>query len=164
MSWSIQQVRDVMQGASLNVEGYLKNAKEWDPVMAVIKDKVGHCSGSDWGGLFIYLTGTVKQLADVWNDLRNLGYKTDYSEIKTEDAHERKVIFTKTVEGIIVATATIHFSSSVCKRVQVGTELREVPVYEIKCDEPEPEVKEEAMPGEVPPRKTDGHTEDPIPF
>lgn len=37
-----------------------------------------------------------------------------------------------------LSTRSIYFSfsSTVCKRVQVGTELREVPVYEVQCGEP----------------------------
>jgi len=29
-----------------------------------------------------------------------------------------------------------YFCSTVCKRVQVGTEMKEVPVYEVQCGEP----------------------------
>lgn len=36
------------------------------------------------------------------------------------------------------ATVWLSFSSSVCKRVQVGTRTVEEPIYEVQCEEPTP--------------------------
>ena len=42
------------------------------------------------------------------------------------------------VEGLTSEYIYLQFSSSVCRRVQVGTKLETVPVYETVCDEPPP--------------------------
>lgn len=142
MSWSMKQVSEAISGVNYQVEMYMKGAQHWDPVMAKIEDKTGYTSASNWGGLNVFVTGDVRKLADVWKELRLLGYKTDYQEITEEtpeDKNEREIKFTKTVEGVVVDTVTLHFTSSVCKRVQVGTVMKEVPVYEIKCEEPAPD-------------------------
>lgn len=39
----------------------------------------------------------------------------------------------------------INFGSTVCRRVQVGTELKEVPVYEIQCSNDEMTVTDEEV-------------------
>jgi len=137
MSWSIKQIREIVSGIDHTVESYLKGAQHWDPVMAKIEDKVGHVSASSWGGLHVYVTSNIRQLADVWKELRLLGYATDYTEPTDEATNEREIKFTKTIEGVIADMVTLHFTSTVCKRVQVGTELKEVPVYELRCGEEE---------------------------
>lgn len=77
--------------------------------------------------------GSGDQLAEVWKLLRRAGWKlasnppdkhaTSFSGIWTHQSDRR------------LADLWMSFSSTMCHRVQVGTQMVEQPVYEIRCSE-----------------------------
>jgi hypothetical protein len=83
----------------------------------------------EYGSIDLTFTGNSDKLGRVWGILRRHGYspgsrpeagKTSFAAFwSCEDSSPLFMIFT----------------SSVCKRVQVGTELKEVPIYETRCEE-----------------------------
>lgn len=81
-------------------------------------------------------TGDGAKLGEVWGLLRRHGYKTNCRPVKGETQFyafwER--------EGAV--QFFMCFSSSVCRRVQIGTEMKEVPIYETQCGEL-PEIEED---------------------
>lgn len=88
------------------------------------------------GGYIAFsFTGDGERLAAVWKELRRNGYKNDCRPKKGDTTfyafwHR---------EGY--ANLFMNFSSSLCKRVQVGTKMVEQPIYETQCGElPELEV------------------------
>lgn len=88
------------------------------------------------GDINISFTGTGTRLGEVWGLLRRNGYASVSRPRKGEPtfyAHWRKDDF---------STIFMSFSSSVCRRVQVGTKTETVPVYEVQCgDMPEIEAE-----------------------
>lgn len=83
----------------------------------------------DGGYIAFCFTGDGARLAAVWKELRRHGYKSDSHPQKgdtTVYAFWRR-------EGY--ATLFMNFSSSMCKRVQVGTKTVEQPIYETQCGE-----------------------------
>lgn len=81
------------------------------------------------GWIDVQFTGDGQRLGRVWGELRRTGYKTEHRPKKGDTT----VSTYWSREGY--ARIWMMFSSSVCKRVQVGTETKEVPVYQTVCDE-----------------------------
>lgn len=108
------------------------------------------------GEMNLAFTGDGPRLGKVWGELRRNGY--------VPVAHPKKgepLFYTRWLkEGC--ATFWMNFSSSVCRRVQVGTQTVEQPIYEVQCGEI-PEMIEE---GSTPPTLTviEGDRDDDIPF
>lgn len=82
------------------------------------------------GGLYLSITGDKHDLAALFSVLRRHGFnsldrpqagQTSYSSYWTNKNYEIDI--------------HIMFTSTVCRRVQVGTKIQEVPVYDIICDE-----------------------------
>jgi len=81
------------------------------------------------GDVNVYFTGDGHKLAEVWKALRQAGYETTARPKKGDStfyAHWN-------LEGY--STIWMNFSSSVCRRVQVGTQMVEQPIYEVQCGE-----------------------------
>lgn len=81
------------------------------------------------GDIDLNFTGDGHRLGEVWSALRHAGYAPNSRPQKGETTfytHWRQ-------EGL--ATFWMSFTSSVCRRVQVGTKTVEQPVYEIQCGE-----------------------------
>jgi len=79
--------------------------------------------------LSIDFAGDAKALADVVRALRNSGWDTKSAKPKPEDT-SWSAYYTK--EGCKV-DVFLWFSSSVCRKVKVGTKLVEQDVYEVQC-------------------------------
>lgn len=79
------------------------------------------------GDINLSFTGDGARLGEVWAELRRSGYAPNCRPKKgdaTFYTHWLK-------EGM--ATFWMSFSSSVCRRVQVGTQMVEQPIYETQC-------------------------------
>lgn len=84
--------------------------------------------------------GDGRKLGEVWGLLRKAGYKpnahpkkgdTSFYTFWTHDEH---------------AKIWLNFTSTMCRRVQVGTQMVEQPIYEIQCGElPELEAPAQAV-------------------
>jgi hypothetical protein len=81
------------------------------------------------GDINLNFSGDGLKLAEVWKVLRRAGYKTELHPKKGESTF---YTYWKQ-EGF--ATFWMNFSSSVCRRVQVGTKMVETPIYETQCGE-----------------------------
>ena len=82
-------------------------------------------------------TGDKHKLADVVRVLRTAGFKTDSSRPQ-KDATSWTAVYRDENWDV---TFYLTFSSSFCKRVQVGTETKEVPIFEVRCGEATDEVE-----------------------
>lgn len=81
------------------------------------------------GDIDLSFTGDGQRLIAVWKELRLAGWKPNAHPKKGDTSfhtHWPK-------EGF--ATFWMSFSSSVCRRVQVGTKMVEQPIYETQCAE-----------------------------
>jgi hypothetical protein len=77
----------------------------------------------------LQFTGDGNKLKEVWGLLRRHGYNVSSRPTKGETTF----LGFWTREG--VANLFMYFTSSMCRRVQVGTEMKEVPIYETQCGE-----------------------------
>lgn len=94
-----------------------------------------------YGSIDIAFTGDGARLAEVWAALRQSGYKPSSRPEKGATA------FSAFWNREEFAKIWMNFSSSVCRRVQIGTQMVETPIYETQCgDLPElPEDKVTAV-------------------
>lgn len=76
----------------------------------------------------VVFTGDGSRLAEVWKLLRRHGYNTT---TRPEKGDTTFYAFWHGPEGL--ARIFLQFSSSVCRRVQVGTKMAETPIYETQC-------------------------------
>jgi hypothetical protein len=83
----------------------------------------------DGGYIVLCFTGDGERLAAVWKELRRNGYKNDCRPKKGDTT------FYAFWERVGYARLFMSFSSSMCRRVQVGTKMVETPIYETQCGE-----------------------------
>lgn len=96
---------------------------------------IGFCLRS--GDIDMAFTGDGERLRQVWAELRKNGYTPNCRPKKGDST-----FYTHWLKDG-VATFWMNFSSSVCRRVQVGTQTVEQPIYETHCGEL-PELEAEA--------------------
>lgn len=108
------------------------------------------------GDMNLSFTGDGPRLGKVWGELRRAGWAPNTHPKKGESN-----FYTHWTKAGC-ATLWMNFTSSVCRRVQVGTQMVEQPIYEVQCGEM-PEMIEE---GSTPPTLTviEGDRDDDIPF
>lgn len=114
--------------------------------------------GVEDGDINMQFCGDGEKFGAVWRELRRAGWEpscrpekdTKKSEFYTHWNHQ---------EGL--SRFWMHFTSSVCRRVQVGTKTVEQPVYEIQCGSL-PELPEE--PNKPNLTVVSGDLDDDIPF
>jgi hypothetical protein len=78
------------------------------------------------------ITGDVHQLTDAIRALRTGGYKADIKPERKSSSFCARYAHKTSNVGIY-----LNFSSSVCRRVKVGTKTETVDVYEVRCGESE---------------------------
>lgn len=85
------------------------------------------------GYINLYFTGDGPKLAKVWAILRKGGFKPRERPKAGETKSEFSTWWDK--EGEKEHAFYMHFSSEVCRRVQIGTCTRtiEEPIYEVQC-------------------------------
>lgn len=81
------------------------------------------------GDINLTFTGDGERLRQVWSELRRNGYNCA--------THPKKgdTTFYGWWQQEGVSQIWMNFSSSVCRRVQVGTKMVEQPIYETQCGE-----------------------------
>lgn len=91
--------------------------------------------GLDDDYIGLSFAGDGPKLAAVWKLLRQHGYKNS--------CHPKKgdTTFYAFWEQEGHAKLFMNFTSSVCRRVQVGTKMVETPIYETQCGELAPELE-----------------------
>jgi hypothetical protein len=95
---------------------------------------------SDYGYVSFTFTGTGAFFSEVWSELRRNGFTP------TQRPKKGDVEFSAYWERPGCAKLFMNFSSSLCKRVQVGTKMVEQPIYETQCGEALPEIAAEPEP------------------
>lgn len=130
MTVDISQVTYQLRDLSNIIDWWAKSHEQFKDLVSKM-EALGYDAKLSTSGLDFVGTGNRQKLVDGLRVLRSAGYSrnlmpgpkdTSYSCFLQHDT-EKSIWF--------------QFSSSVCRRVQVGTEMKEVPVYEITCDEPE---------------------------
>lgn len=99
--------------------------------------------------LTLSFTGDGPKLAAVWKLLRRHGYNT------TDRPKKGDTTFYSFWSREGHAKVFMNFSSSLCRRVQVGTKLVEQPIYETQCGE---------LPEIEPPANAVVEVDDDLPF
>lgn len=120
-----------------------KNSKEFKAVIAAFPELFRALEdldiepGFNLDGDYIHLAfaGDGPKLAVVWKLLRHHGFKNS--------CHPKKgdTTFYAFWEQEGYAKFFMNFTSSVCRRVQVGTQMVETPIYETHCGELAPELE-----------------------
>lgn len=138
------------QAASKNAKAFQQTVKEVPELFRAFEESdldVGFCLDNSW--INLSFTGDGDKLTAVWRVLRRHGFNTSERPKKgdtTFNAFWRR-------EGQV--DIFMMFSSSMCRRVQVGTKTVEVPVYETQCGE---------LPEIEPPTSAVVEVEDDLPF
>lgn len=81
------------------------------------------------GDVNMSFTGDGARLGEVWAELRKSGYTPNCGPKKGEST-----FYTHWLKDGM-ATFWMNFASSVCRRVQIGTQTVEQPIYETQCGE-----------------------------
>lgn len=96
--------------------------------------------GMQDGDINVSFTGDGERLKTVWAELRRNGFEPAFRPKKGETE------FSTFFQQAGFSQIWFRFSSTVCKRVQVGTHMVEQPIYETRCDElPELEAPAQAV-------------------
>ena len=128
-----------------------QNAKKWTALFQTTVN--GHIALFRWleeqdlevrfslsdGDINLAFTGDGQRLGQVWGELRRNGYTP--SSHPTKGSSQFYTHWLK--DGC--STIWMNFSSTMCRRVQVGTQMVEQPIYEVQCGEM-PEMLEEVSP------------------
>jgi hypothetical protein len=125
----------------------VKNAKSFRQTVTALPDLFRAFEALDIEPIFcldnthitLRFTGDGDRLKQVWGLLRRHGYNTNTRPKKGDTEF---CAFWQ-CEGY--AELFMYFTSSLCRRVQVGTEMKEVPIYETQCGEL-PEIESEDKP------------------
>jgi hypothetical protein len=80
-------------------------------------------------GVNIRGSGDKKMLVGAFRALRAAGFNTSHRPA-AKDSYYSTYFTHDTLKNI-----WFSFSSTVCQRVQIGTEMKEVPVFEIQCSD-----------------------------
>lgn len=94
----------------------------------------------DVGYISLPFAGDGHKLGEVWGLLRRHGYKTS---LRPEKGQNEFCAFWKRED---FAELFMHFTSTLCKRVQVGTKMVEQPIYETQCGDLLPELGSDDKP------------------
>lgn len=105
------------------------NHQKYEPIIKDLKD-LGLEPRLSTTGLDVFGTGDKQLLIGAFRAFRRHGFNT--TSRPGEKATYYSTFFYPEDGGKGI---WFSFSSTVCQRVQVGTELKEVPVYEIQCGE-----------------------------
>lgn len=118
------------QEASKHLAGFKKTVGQKPELFRALEEldiEPGFSLDNDY--VNISFAGDGKKLGEVWGLFRRHGYSTGGRPKKGDTTFYAFW----TCEGH--AKLFMMFSSTLCKRVQTGTEMKEVPVYETQCGE-----------------------------
>lgn len=124
-----EDVAKILEVAARRVEGLREASEEISALYTDLQAKLGdvlvlsHSSGQ----FEISMHGTRDDLKKVFNRMRFHGFEPD-SRPAEKDPHYGTYFHKDEV------CFWFNFSSTQCRRVQTGTETKEVPIYETICD------------------------------
>lgn len=130
-------VDSVHSSLQLVTKGLLMVAEHGDKMISIlepVKTKINSLT-ADFSGFNVYLAGGKDDLTTLFKALAAAGYRTNstrpeanspswYGYFESEDQTQFKI--------------WVNFSSTVCKRVKIGTWMVEQDVYEISCGDSAP--------------------------
>ena len=128
-------ILEILQDEQKNLNNRLERWEEHkdflQPIIDSFKDDLTHTSLTN--SLDLHIMGDAALLAKVFKKLRSEGYELQSGwerpkagEISWSGYFKHQYVSEK---------IWVNFTSSVCKRVQVGTRMEEIPVYEVRCNE-----------------------------
>lgn len=143
-----QQIADTMRSAADSMDAWQRTGEDFRAMLHGIEQQeedgkpVSMYMGSAY--VSISISGDKATLTRVVRWLRKFGYKTcdprpAKDAVSWSPRFERAPPQDETIgdrERFEAENPCVHlyFTSTVCRRVQVGTEMREMPVYEVRCD------------------------------
>lgn len=132
-----------LKSVTESLEQWITVKEFYQPVMEkllALGESVG--ISSSWKSIYLRATGNGPFLTQIVRILRTAGWATKNSP-PAANQPEWNAYFRKTVQvpdednadRMVDKELTINFtfSSTVCTRVKVGTELKEVDIYEVRC-------------------------------
>ncbi len=124
---------DQYKGRIFNING---NGELFDTVLHELSHLVKYSWVTSYA-LYIAVAGGKEELGQVFKVLRSHGLTTDYRPQEGDPSYEGT--FTK-VEPLkqdthYLGRVHVSFTSTKCKRTQVGTKTVMEPIYEIRCEE-----------------------------
>ena len=125
-----QLMNDAMQLAK-NRAAWVADRERLLPIIGKFEEMGGE---AQWysNGLTLRLTGGKEALTKAIRLLRTAGGTTESAKPQPgETSYSGLYHF----EGLTSKYVFLYFTSSVCRRVQIGTVMKEMPVYEVVCDE-----------------------------
>ena len=124
-----QTLADDLRRIAERINWWQENKIKFEPLMPQL-ESMGADVGLGYQTLDISLTGNKADLTALWKLLRGNGYAPD-TRPEAKATH-----YCSYWEGKD-SKLWVYFTSTLCKRVQVGTEMREVAVYDIQCGDGE---------------------------
>lgn len=120
-----------LQEAVNNLACWEESKARFGDIEAALDDAFGDRLTLGFVGSFdVSLTGNKEDLNTLFRILRAEGWEP--SSRPEEPASYWSSFWHKEGLNLLVWTS---FSSTVCKRVKIGTETKEVDIYEVRCDE-----------------------------
>jgi hypothetical protein len=130
MSKIDQQLAEDLKSLSDSLALWVRVRKVLDPITEAL-DALDIETRFQGYYLQISFTGDKHRLADVVRILRTNGLSTENAPPAPNSSSWNAWYYHEDRE----ISAFVYFTSSVCRRVQVGTRTEEVPVYETRCGE-----------------------------
>ena len=144
---------DLMQSVCRATEAmkcWLAHRQHFIPVIEDTRMKDTFCT---WASdkLYVQASGNGEQLTTLfralaWNNFHLLENAKRPQEKQPEWQGTFRKKWTDVVGNELTFEIFVQFSSTYCQRKQVGTEMKEVPVYEVICSE----VPSEDLPDKIP--------------
>jgi hypothetical protein len=126
----LEDITQSLQYASERFLFWQTNKEKLQPILDELEQVVTVTNASVTSHtLDLSATGGKKEFLSLFQILRSHGYSPSY---EYEEKWEMAGRFWKK-DG--QPSIWVFFCSTACKRVQVGTEMKEVPVFEVRCDE-----------------------------
>ncbi len=97
-------------------------------LLANLKDTGLLRASMDSHSLDLNISGDKEILKSFWHKMRTSGYETDYKP------EENEVSFCCWWNKEDEVRIWLSFSSTICKRVKIGTETKEIDIYEVVCE------------------------------
>lgn len=131
MNAILENINDSIQYANKRLAQYLTH-QEWidELVAAMPADSLQNVAVTSYS-LDLSVIGKADTLSMVWRALRTRGWNTGKDKPEPGDSGWSGFWHKEGVEFQL----WLSFTSTVCVRVQVGTRMEEVPVYEVRCHE-----------------------------
>ncbi len=129
-----QRLKKEFESFQRGLEAFDEYKEQLKPIIEGI-EKIDPEIDMYWDGvesdLIISFTGNKHRLAEVVRVLRINGWVASSQPPKSNDSSWGSYF----IHAKTTATVWLYFTSSVCRRVQVGTQMVEQPIWGVRCEE-----------------------------